>query len=113
MAGRVSDIPGLANAAAVTSAEQNSGRRLRWWISVGAMLLCVANSLADTHVHLDEHEEEVCAVCAISKPGQVSEFARLDARPSNWRRSSSLPAVSATFSTRPYKAAQPRAPPIS
>ena len=113
MAGRVGDIAGFANAATVTGVEPNSKRRLRWWVCVGALLLCVGNSLADTHVHLDEHEPEACALCAIFEPGHVSQVARLDARPSTWRRYSSLPVVSATLAIRPYKAAQPRAPPIS
>ena len=113
VAGRVGDIAGYDRAAAVTGVEPSSKRRLRWWVCVGALLLCVGNSLADTHVHLDEHEPEVCALCAIPEPSHVSEVARIDARPSTWRRYSGLPVVSATLATRPYKAAQPRAPPIS
>ncbi|MCY4013940.1 MAG: hypothetical protein OXG82_14635 [Gammaproteobacteria bacterium] len=80
---------------------------------LAASLLWVGQAVADTHVHLDEHEEEVCTFCAISEPGHVPEISRLDALPPEWRRSNSLPVSSATLSFRPYEVARPRAPPLA
>lgn len=76
-------------------------------------MLCVGQTVAQTHVHVDEHEEEVCTFCAISEPGHVPEISRLDALPLGWRRSSTLPVSSATLSPRPYGVARSRAPPVS
>ncbi len=88
--------------------------RRQWqrWVSVAALVLCVGYSVADTHVHVGEVEEDGCAVCAIFEPGRVAEVALLDARPSAWRRYSEL-LVSVTVSARPYEVPHPRAPPIS
>ena len=83
------------------------------WAFLAAFTLFVGQTVADTHVHLDEHEEELCTVCAISEPGHVPEVGRVDAQPSQWHRSDSLPMYSATVSPRPYEVARPRAPPVS
>ena len=89
------------------------GRVRQRYALLAALVLCLVHSLADTHVHVDEHEEEVCTLCAISEPGHVPEVGRLDAPPSEWRHSKSLPVVSAALSPRPYEVGRPRAPPIS
>ena len=86
---------------------------LRRWASLAALLLCVGHSVADTHVHLDEHEEEVCTLCAIAEPGHVREVGWVDAQPSEWFPSHRVPVVSATLSPRPYEIGRPRAPPVS
>ena len=72
----------------------------------------VGQTLADTHVHVDEHQAEVCTFCAISEPGYVPEISRPAALPPESRRSNSLPVFSATLSHRPYEVARPRAPPV-
>ena len=83
------------------------------WTLLAALVLCVGHSAAEAHVHLDEHEEEVCTLCAISEPGHVPEVGSVGARPSQWRLADSLPVVSATLSPRPYEIGHPRAPPCS
>jgi len=108
----VCHIPRLGNSQTMTSVARPS-RVLQRWALLAALVACVGHSVADTHAHLDEHEEEVCTLCAISETGHVPEVGRLDARLSRWRRSNSLPVVSATPSPRPYEVARPRAPPIS
>ena len=89
------------------------GRLLQRWASLAALLLCVGHSVADTHVHLDEHEEEVCTLCAIVEPGHATEAGCVAARPSQGFPCNSMPVVSATLSPRPYEVGRPRAPPIS
>ena len=89
------------------------GRLLQRWASLAALLLCVGHSTADTHVHVDEHEEEVCTLCAIFEPGHAPDVGWDDAGPSEWGRRNSLPFDSATLSPRPYEVGQPRAPPLS
>lgn len=110
--GYVCHIACLGNSETMTSVAR-PGRVLQRWALLAALVACAGHSVADTHVHLDEREEEVCAFCAISETGHVPEVGCLDARPSGWRRSNSLPVVSATLSPRPYEVAGPRAPPIS
>ena len=90
-----------------------NGRPKSHWALLGALALCLGQAVADTHVHLDEHEDEGCTVCAISDPGFVPEIGRLPALPTGWHRSNSRPVFSATLSSRPYETARPRAPPIS
>ena len=97
----------------MTSVAAGPGRLLQRWASLAALLLCVGHSVADTHVHLDEHEEEVCTLCAVSEPGHAPEVGWDDARPSERGRSNSWPVDSATLSPRPYEVGQPRAPPPS
>lgn len=77
------------------------------------MALCVVPTVADTHLHLDGQEDEVCTVCAISEPGDVADVGRVDARTSEWGRPDSFPVFSTTLSTRPYESGRPRAPPVS
>lgn len=96
-----------------TANRVTSGQPRLHWALLGALALCLGQTVADTHVHVDEHEEEVCTVCAISDPGHVPEIGRLAALPTGWHRSNSLPVFSATLSPRPYETGRPRAPPIS
>ena len=91
-------------------------RLLQRWASLVALLLCVGHSVADTHVHLDEHdehEEEVCTLCAIFEPGYAPDVEWDDTRPSESGRSSNWPLDSAVLPPRAYEAGQPRAPPFS
>ena len=76
-------------------------------------MLCVGHSVGDAHAHLDAHEEEACTLCAISEPGHAPEVGWVDAQPSEWRWSDSLPVVSATLPPRPYEVVRSRAPPFS
>ena len=80
---------------------------------LAALALCVGQSVADAHLHLDEQEEEVCTFCAISEPGHAPDIGQVVALPSELHRSDRLPEYSATLSPRPYEAARPRAPPVS
>lgn len=96
-----------------TAGRMSSGQPRPHWALLGALALCLGQTVGDTHVHLDEHEEEFCTVCAIADPGPVPEIGRLDALPTGWRRSNSLPVFSATLPPRPYETGRPRAPPIS
>ena len=91
----------------------NPGHLPQRWALLAALVLCVAHSVADTHVHLDEHEEEVCTLCAISEPGHIPGVGQVDAGPSECQRSNSLPVASATLCPRRYEVGRPRAPPIS
>ena len=97
----------------MTSVAPRPGRLLQRWASLAALLLCVGHAVADTHVHLDEHEEEACTLCVIVEPSHVPLVGWVDARPSEWWPSNSMPVVSATLSPRPYEVGRPRAPPIS
>lgn len=83
------------------------------WALLTALALCFGQTVGDTHVHLDEHEEDVCTVCAICDPGHVPQTGPADAERPEWHRSGSLPAYSATASPSPYRVAKPRAPPVS
>ena len=108
----VCHIACFGNSDIMTSVARPS-RALQRWALLLALLSCVGLTAADTHVHLDEHQEEVCTYCAIPETGQLPEVGCLDAQPSQWRHSNSLLVVSATLSPRPYELALPRAPPIS
>ncbi|MYE82870.1 MAG: hypothetical protein F4X36_13755 [Gammaproteobacteria bacterium] len=89
-------------------------RRRAWrWASLAALVLCVVQAVADAHVHVDEHEEDACTVCAFSDPGHVQEVDAIRAEPSKWRRSACFPAFSAILPLRPYEPGRPRAPPVS
>ncbi len=83
------------------------------WALLAALALCVGQTVGDTHVHLDEHEEDACTVCAICDPGHVPQTGPADAQLPEWRRSGSLPVYSAAASPSLYQAAKPRAPPFS
>ena len=97
----------------MTDAPPGPRRLLRRWALLGALALCVAQTVADTHVHLEGHEEEACTVCAISETGHSAEIGRVDAQPTEWRRSDSFAGFSATLPPRPYEVGRPRAPPVS
>ena len=111
--GYLGHIAGLFNSIHVTIAPPRPGRLLPQVALLAALLVCVGQSIADVHLHLDEQEEEVCTLCAISEPGHVPTIGLLVALPFESRRSDHLPEYSATLSPRPYEAAQPRAPPVS
>ena len=85
-------------------------QRFAW---LAALVLCFGQAAADTHLHLDEIEEEVCALCVFSEPGHVVDVGGADAQPRAWRRTNSVPLVSAILSPRPFEVSRSRAPPIS
>ncbi len=97
----------------MTSAVPGPGRLMQRWTLLAALLLCVGHSVADTHVHLDEHEEEACTLCAISEPGHVPGVGPVHARSSEWCRPNGSRVVAAILSPRPYEVGYPRAPPFS
>ena len=85
---------------------------LQPWAVLAMLLLCVGHSIADAHLHLNGHDEEVCKICAISEPGQVPEIRWVEDQLPEWRPSNSVPVVSATISPRPYEFGRSRAPPF-
>lgn len=97
----------------MTGAAPKRGRPLPPWALLAALLLCVGHSVAHAHLHLDEHEEEVCTICGISEPGQIQEIGWVDAQPCEWHPLSSLPVVSTTLLPQPYEFGRPRAPPFT
>ena len=106
------DIAGFRGAERTTSAPPGPRRARQRWAVLAVLALCVGQSVADAHLHVDE-EEENCALCAISEPGYVPDIGGVVALPSEARRPDRLPEYSATLSPRPYEAARPRAPPVS
>ena len=97
----------------MTSAPLRPHRLLQQWALLVALVLCVGHSIACIHLHLDEHEEEVCTLCAISETEHIPDVECVDAWLSEWRRSNSAPVFSAITAPRPYAIGCPRAPPIS
>jgi len=112
LSGYVGRVAAFCNAEYMTSASRRRGRAQRWAL-LAALALCVGQAAADVHLHLDEHEAEACTFCAISEPGHVLDIGQVDAQPSDWQLSNSLPASSAALSRRPYEISRPRAPPVS
>ena len=110
--GRLGHIAGLLGAERTTSVPPGPRRARQRWTLLAVLALCVGQSVADAHLHLDE-EEEVCTLCAISEPGYVPDLGGVVALPSESRQPGRLPEYSATLSPRPYEAARPRAPPVS
>ena len=113
LSGYVGRVAGLCTTECMTSAPPGPRRLLQQWALLAALVLCVGKSAADTHLHLDEHEEKACTLCAIFEPGHVPDTGLVDDRPVEWRRSDDVPVFSATLSPRPYEVGRPRAPPIS
>ena len=89
-----------------------SRRRGRQWAFLAVLALCVGQTVGDTHVHIEEHEDEVCTVCAISEPGHDAEVEQAEAQP-QWHQPDSPATSSAPLPPRPYADGRPRAPPIS
>ena len=80
---------------------------------LAAVALCLGQSAADAHLHLDELEEEVCVVCGFSDPGQGLDVECVVSQPSEWRRADSVPVFSAVLVLRPFEVGRSRDPPIS
>ena len=108
--GYVGQLSGSSNAERMTSAP--STRLLRAWALLAVLVLCIGQTTAAAHVHFDEHGEEECTLCAISDPGHVLDAGWVDAQPSEWCRSNSVPVFSAVLSPHPYEVARSRAPPV-
>ena len=111
--GCVGRVAGFCNTRRMTTARPGPRRPLRRWTLLVAWVLCVGQTVADTHVHLDEHEEEACTFCAVAEPGHVPESGRVEAQPSEWNPSNGSPVYLAIRSPRPYAIGRPRAPPVS
>lgn len=111
--GYVGHISGFSNTERMTSAPPRPSRLLRRLALLAVLVLCAGQSLAAAHLHLDEHEEEDCTLCAISDLGHVPDVECVDAqRPERWRSNDVTPS-SAILSPRPYEVARSRAPPVS
>lgn len=80
---------------------------------LAAVALFLGQSVADVHLHLDEHEEEVCTLCAVSDPGHGRDVERVDGRSSESRPTDSVPVFSAILVRRPFEVSRSRAPPVS
>ena len=97
----------------MTSAPLRPHRPLHQWALLVALALFVGHSIADTHLHFDEQEEEVCTLCACSETGYVPDVECVDAWLPEWRRYNIAPVFPAITAPRPYEIGCPRAPPIS
>ena len=80
---------------------------------VAAVALFLGQSVAAAHLHLDEHEEQACTLCAVSDPGHGRDVERVDGRPSELRPTDSVPVFSAILVCRPFEVSRSRAPPVS
>lgn len=80
---------------------------------LAAMAMCLGQSAADVHLHLDEHEDEACIVCGFSDPGQGLDVEGVDGVPSEWRPADSVPLFSTFLVSRQFEVSRSRDPPIS
>lgn len=78
-----------------------------------ALVTCVGQSIIDTHVHLDEHGDSGCTVCAIAETGFDVEVGKVIAESSRYHPFYSFASYSLTLSPRQYELDWSRAPPIS
>lgn len=88
-------------------------RLLRSWVLLAALVLYVSLSVADVHLHFDEHEGDDCTFCAISETSHVPEIGWIDTQPFAWHWIDNISVVSVSLSPRLYEVCRPRAPPIS
>ena len=91
----------------------NRYRMLQRFAWLAAFLVCFGQAAADTHLHLDEFEEEVCTLCGFSDPGHVVDVGGADGQPRAWRRTHSVPVFSSILSPRRFEVSRSRAPPVS
>ena len=87
-------------------------RMLQRLALLAALALYLGQSVADAHLHLDEHEEDVCLVCAIADPGHILDVRGASGQPQAWHRIDSVPVFSAILSPRPFEVSHSRAPPV-
>ena len=80
--------------------------------SLAVLVLCIGQSAADVHLHLDEHEDEVCTLCAISDPGHILDLRGADGESWAWRRVGKVPVFSALLAPRLFEVSRSRAPPV-
>ena len=85
-------------------------QRLAW---LAALTLCFGQAAADTHLHLDEIEEEVCTLCGFSDPGDILDVGATEGQPLAWHRNDSVPVFVTPRSPRPFEISHARAPPVS
>ena len=85
-------------------------QRFAW---LATLVLCFGQAAADTHLHLDEIEEEVCTLCGFSDPGHLVAVGSADGQRRAWRQADSVPLFSAILAPRPFEVSRSRAPPIS
>lgn len=78
---------------------------------LGAFVLYLGQSVADAHLHFDEHEEDVCSVCAISDPGHILDVRGTDGQSQPWHRVDSVLVFSIILSPSPFEVSRSRAPP--
>ena len=111
--GNVRQMVGSFNAKDMTRAPSRPRRVLQHWALLAALVLCAGQSVAVTHLHFEEHVEEVCSLCAACETAHISDVEQIDIWPSEWLQCSSLPVYSAILSACPYQVGLARAPPAS
>ena len=109
----IDEQPRLGIIAGMSKALLNRHRMPQRFAWLAALVLCFGQADADTHLHLDEFEEDVCTLCGFSDPGHVQDVGSADSQPRAWRRTNSVPVFSAILSPRPFEVSRSRAPPIS
>ena len=110
--GCVRQIMGFFNAKGMSRASPRPRRLLQHWALLAALVLCAGQSVAATHLHFEEHVEEVCSLCAACESSHVSDVEQIDIRPSEWLQCNSLPVYSALLSACPYQVGLARALPL-
>lgn len=91
----------------------NRRRAVQRFAWLAAVTLCFGQAAADTHLHLDEIEEEVCTLCGFSDPEDILDVGGTEAQPHAWHRTDSVPVFSANLSPRRFEVSRSRAPPVS
>ena len=109
----IDEQPRLGSIAGMSKVPLNRYRMLHRFAWLTALVLCFGQTAADTHLHLDEIEEEVCTLCGFSDPGHVVDHGGADGQPRAWRRINSVPVFSSILSPRRFEVSRSRAPPVS
>ena len=107
------NVPSPVSIGAVSSPLLNRHRMLQRLALLAAMALCLGQSAADAHLHLDELEDEACIVCGFSDPGQGLDVEGVDGVPSEWCPADSVPLFSTLLVSRQFEVSRSRDPPVS
>lgn len=103
----------FGNTEPLTDTEPRPGRLVPRWALLAAFVLYVGHSGADVQLHLNEHEEGNCTLCAISETSHVPEGGWVNIQLFERSWSNSLPVIPTTLSPRSYAVGHPRAPPLA
>ena len=99
--------------ATVSSELSQPHRMLQRLALLAAVALCLGQSAADSHLHLDALEEEVCVVCGFSDPGQGLDVEGVVSQPPEWCPADSVPVFAAILVLRPFEVSRSRDPPVA